>query len=133
MKHSALLGLMVLFAFSCRKAPLVEDAPEGRPAPTTRESASARVSAPSGKPETTAEVQPENPRSRPLPRPEDPKHKPAPPSDTSAPIAVAVKDKPGFVMSPFNDKFVDVRDIPPGTLAADPTYPLTEKKYFRVP
>lgn len=36
-------------------------------------------------------------------------------------------------MSPFNDKIIDVRDLPPGTLVADSTYPSEEKKYFRVP
>lgn len=105
----------------------MEDAPEGRPAPTPRESVLGRVSAPSDKPETAAEAQPQNLRSRPLPRVEETKRKPSPPSDTPAPVAV--KDKPGFVMSPF----IDVRDIPPGTLVADPTYPVTQKKYFRVP
>jgi hypothetical protein len=47
--------------------------------------------------------------------------------------SAAVKGKVGFVMSPFNDKIIDVRDLPPGTLVADSTYPSEEKKYFRVP
>ncbi len=132
MKTPAWLGLVTVLAVSCRKSPDAEKLSPAPPAPETRET-SVRVGASSDKAATTGEAQPQNPRSRPLPRPEDPKHKPAPPRDTPAPIAVAVKDKPGFVMSPFNDKIVDVRDIPPGTLVADPTYPLTEKKYFRVP
>jgi len=49
------------------------------------------------------------------------------------PVAEAVKGKPGFVLSPFNGKIIDVNHIPPGTLVADPTYPVEEKKYFRVP
>jgi hypothetical protein len=49
------------------------------------------------------------------------------------PVAQAVEGKPGFVMSPFNGKIIDVRDIPPGTLVADPTAPSEEKKHFRVP
>ncbi len=49
------------------------------------------------------------------------------------PFANPVPGKVGFVFSPYNNKLVDVRDIPSGTLVQDPTYPLTEKKYFRVP
>ncbi len=48
-------------------------------------------------------------------------------------FAAPVPGKPGFVFSPFNQKIVDVRDIPSGTLVQDPTYPASEKKYFRVP
>lgn len=49
------------------------------------------------------------------------------------PFANKVPGKDGFVFSPYNNKVVDVRDIPSGTLVADPTYPAAEKKYFRVP
>lgn len=42
-------------------------------------------------------------------------------------------NQPGFVFSPFSNKIVDVRDIPSGTLVADPTFPAEEKKHFRVP
>lgn len=48
-------------------------------------------------------------------------------------FANAVPGKEGFVFSPYNNKLVDVRDIPSGTLVMDPTYPASEKKYFRVP
>ena len=48
-------------------------------------------------------------------------------------VASEVPGKPGFVLSPFNNKIIDVRDIPSGTLVADPTYPPSERKYFRVP
>ena len=48
-------------------------------------------------------------------------------------FATPVPGKEGFVFSPFNNKLVDVRDIPSGTLVQDPTYPAAEKKYFRVP
>jgi hypothetical protein len=41
--------------------------------------------------------------------------------------------KPGYVMSPYNNKPIDARGIASGTLVADPTYPISEKKYFRVP
>ena len=48
-------------------------------------------------------------------------------------FANPVPGKEGFVFSPYNQKLVDVRDIPSGTLVQDPTYPASEKKYFRVP
>lgn len=48
-------------------------------------------------------------------------------------VANKVPGKEGFVFSPYNNKVVDVRDIPSGTLVQDPTYPAAEKKYFRVP
>ena len=48
-------------------------------------------------------------------------------------FATPVPGKEGFVFSPYNNKLVDVRDIPSGTLVQDPTYPVAEKKYFRVP
>jgi hypothetical protein len=44
-----------------------------------------------------------------------------------------VPGKPGFVFSPFNNKLIDVQGIQSGRLVADPTYPASEKKYFRVP
>ena len=49
------------------------------------------------------------------------------------PVAAAVPGKEGFVFSPFNNKVVDVRGIASGTLVADPQYPASEKKHFRVP
>jgi hypothetical protein len=49
------------------------------------------------------------------------------------PVAEPVEGQPGMVVSPFNGKLIDVKGIQPGTLVADPTYPIEEKKYFRVP
>jgi len=49
------------------------------------------------------------------------------------PFANPVPGKEGFVFSPYNNKVVDVRDIPSGQLVQDPTYPQSDKKYFRVP
>jgi len=49
------------------------------------------------------------------------------------PTAVPVPGKEGVVFSPFNNKPVDVKGFASGTLVADPTFPLEEKKYFRVP
>jgi len=55
------------------------------------------------------------------------------PSENKPPVAEAVPGKPGFVLSPFDGKVIDVREIPAGTLVADPSYPADEKRYFRVP
>ena len=55
------------------------------------------------------------------------------PKRTEYAVANKVPGKEGFVFSPYNNKVVDVRDIPSGTLVQDPTYPASEKKYFRVP
>ncbi len=49
------------------------------------------------------------------------------------PTATAVPGKPGLVYSPFNNKPVDVKGIPSGTIVADPQYPPADKKHFRVP
>ena len=48
-------------------------------------------------------------------------------------VANKVPGKDGFVFSPYNNKIVDVRDIPAGTLVQDPTYTGAGKGYFRVP
>ena len=58
---------------------------------------------------------------------------PVEPKRTDYAFANKVPGKDGFVFSPYNNKVVDVRDIPSGTLVQDPTYPASEKKYFRVP
>lgn len=61
---------------------------------------------------------------------------PSTPSNTGTsdyPFANKVPGKQGFVFSPYNKQVIDVRDIPSGTLVQDPTYPASEKKYFRVP
>jgi hypothetical protein len=67
----------------------------------------------------------------------DPATPPPPPpveqKRTDYPFANKVPGKEGFVLSPYNNKVVDVRDMPSGTLAQDPYYPASEKKYFRVP
>lgn len=55
------------------------------------------------------------------------------PKRTDYAFATKVPGKEGFVFSPYNNRVVDVRDIPSGTLVQDPTYPPSEKKYFRVP
>jgi hypothetical protein len=71
----------------------------------------------------------------------------APPSDLGKkpepkrvdyPVAQKAPGKDGFVLSPYNNKIIDVRDdtgkpLARGTLVQDPTYLASEKKYFRVP
>jgi hypothetical protein len=44
-----------------------------------------------------------------------------------------VPGREGFVFSPYNNKVIDVRGYTSGQLVMDPTYPPSEKKYFRVP
>ena len=48
-------------------------------------------------------------------------------------FANKVPGKDGFVFSPYNNKIVDVRGMPTGTLVQDPTYTGAGKGYFRVP
>ncbi len=66
----------------------------------------------------------------PVPVPEPPVVKP--PSGPR-PVAIPVPGKDGFVFSPYNNKVIDVKGFRTGTLVADPTYPLSERKFFRVP
>ena len=61
---------------------------------------------------------------------------PKPPTDvkkTDYPVAMKAPGREGYVLSPFNNKLIDVRDMPPGTLVSDPTYPESAMKRFRVP
>ncbi len=73
--------------------------------------------------QTPAQTPPQQPATNP----------PAEPKKVDYDFAQKVPGKEGFVFSPYNSKVVDVRDIPSGTLVQDPTYPASEKKYFRVP
>jgi hypothetical protein len=51
-------------------------------------------------------------------------------TSSAAPYASPVPDKPGFVYSPYNPKYlIDVRGFPPGTQVTDPN----SGKIFRVP
>jgi len=47
--------------------------------------------------------------------------------------ATEVPGTPGMVVSPHSGTIIDVRGIPSGTLVQDPTFPASERKYFRVP
>jgi hypothetical protein len=54
----------------------------------------------------------------------------APDTSDSLPKGIVVPNKPGFVQSPYDPKFIiDVRGFPPGTLVNDPN----TNKPFRVP
>lgn len=68
------------------------------------------------------------PQPEPEPEPEPPKPAPGP-----RPTAIMVPGKPGFVFSPYNNKVIDVQGFRSGALVADPTYPMSERKFFRVP
>lgn len=78
-----------------------------------------------------------NPKPKPKPRIDDDTDLPKPPTPPAPPknypVAAAVPGKPGFVFSPFNNKVLDVRGIPSGTLVHDTHFPASEKKHFRVP
>lgn len=85
---------------------------------------------PAGK--ESAEADTANSRVRPSQPPVERDYpKPPPPPEVS--YAKAIEGKPGYVTGPDSGKIIDVRDIPAGTLVADPTFPAEEKKYFRVP
>lgn len=87
-----------------------------------------------------AQAEPQNPdlpSEKPV-NPPDPGTKPDPFKPVDYEFAKKAPGKEGFVLSPYNNKIIDVRDdagkkLPRGTLVSDPTYPASEKKYFRVP
>jgi hypothetical protein len=85
--------------------------------------------------EKQTEGQTPGPEGTPAGNPDPDKTPPKKPEADKAEIRVAkpVPGKPGFVFSPFNNKIIDVKGIPSGRLVADPTYPASEKKHFRVP
>lgn len=64
--------------------------------------------------------------------------KPTETKRTDYPVANKVPGQENHVFSPYNNKKISTLDeqnrpIPSGTLVQDPTYPLSEKKFFRVP
>ena len=87
-------------------------------------------------PVPAAETKPQPPEVKDSPALQAPKESPplAPEKPrVKIPTAVPVPGKEGVVFSPFNNKPVDVKGFASGTLVADPTFPLDQKKYFRVP
>lgn len=56
----------------------------------------------------------------------------------SYPVAIRAPGRENCVLSPYNNKLVSTLDdnnkpLPTGTLVQDPSYPASEKKFFRVP
>ena len=90
----------------------------------------ARPAVPPPHPTPAKPESPPDPPQRPNRSWEPPKHKPA---KEAYPVAQALPGKPGFVLSPYNNKIIDVRDLPSGTLVSDPTQPPENRAYFRVP
>ena len=87
------------------------------------------------KKEALANATPENPAAT-ATQTTPPTQNPSPPVEEKRAeykFANKVPGKDGFVFSPYNNKVVDVRDIPSGTLVQDPTYTGAGKGYFRVP
>lgn len=89
--------------------------------------------------QTQTDLQPpETPRDA-LDSPADSGKKPDSPKPVEYEFAKMAPGRDGFVLSPYNNKIIDARDektgkkYPRGTLVSDPTYPASEKKYFRVP
>lgn len=123
---SATLGVLAAFISSCTPYP------EPPPVPTPPAVPGDEVKDETEGDDVTVE-------STDLPTPEDmrdPVPPPTPNNTTNKPstsVARPVPGKPGFVFSPYNNKIIDVKGIPSGTLVADPTYPASDKKYFRVP
>lgn len=118
MKPIGLAGILALSSLACQRKE--EAIPPKSPGPAAAESAATSSpadeemkDAPAGKPTKASE------------RPEVAQKKP--------PVAEPVAYKPGFVKSPFSGTFIDVRGIPAGRLVADPTFPASEKKHFRIP
>lgn len=72
-----------------------------------------------------------SPTPRPI-TPADPNAESDPETPQKTRTAVAVPGKPGFVFNPWTNGVVDVRGLPPGTLARDPQDSDPEH-IFRVP
>ena len=89
--------------------------------PAITPTANPEASSPATTPSNAASTQPTSP--------------PQPPSKPRNEYVYAnkVPGREGFVFSPYNNKVIDVRGYTSGQLVMDPTYPPSEKKYFRVP
>jgi len=119
MKLIGLAGILALSSLACQRKE--EAIPPKPPGPAAAESASSATPAAEEKGETAPATKPTKASERPAV------------TEKKPPIAEPVADKPGFVKSPFSGQIIDVRDIPAGTMVADPMYPAAEKKHFRVP
>jgi hypothetical protein len=129
-------ALAVVFS-SCR--PIGDPPPPEKPAvkqltPEEEAKKKAEEEAKKAEEELKKKQEAEQTGLRDVPPPIDPPvNPPQDPVRRDYPFANKVPGKDGFVFSPYNNKVIDVRDLPSGTLVQDPTYPTAEKKYFRVP
>src|SRR6478609_2031830 len=106
-----ILGLVPLATFTCQR----EAKSTGSPTNPQGKAAASQASAPANA--ETSEETGMNRRTRPSQPPVEKVYpKPQPP------VAEPVKDKPGYVVSPFNGKMIDVREIPSGSMVMDPTF-----------
>lgn len=122
------LILSILLVAACDREPLTNggeeagpkpDSPLGRVGELLTDVEEGRLPTPTEKPEEEPVVE------------EDPVVEQ--PESLEIPVAKPVPDKPGFVVSPFTGKWIDVSDVETGTIVADPQFAPEEKKYFRVP
>ena len=115
MKESRIAGILLLALVSCERneEPHPGDSPTDLPPPgltATEKPAEKKSGAPGAKAEEGPILVEKKP-----------------------PVAEPAPGQPGKVISPFNGQLIDVSGMEPGSLVADPTYPLEEKKHFRVP
>jgi len=136
MKNSWLLIPLLFSVISCKKSepdiPVqTEDSSKpSRPKPTPLEPIADQAATPKQQENATPApaTQPEQTSNTP--------HQPEPKLNVQPqgyPVAMPMEGQHGFVKSPYNGKAIDVRDMPPGTLVQDPSFPAAEKRYFRVP
>ncbi|HEY1122837.1 MAG TPA: hypothetical protein VGE67_14600 [Haloferula sp.] len=118
MRLIGLAGVLALSSLACQRkeestAAKSAASAQAEPAATSAPATEEKGEAPSSKPTKASE------------RPEVDQKKP--------PVAEPVADKPGYVKSPYSGAIIDVRGIPAGRLVADPMFPASEKKHFRIP
>lgn len=118
MKNLGIVSVVALVSLSCQKKD--GEAPGGKPAASVHEGEA-------GVSPVVASVDPGS-ESMATKSSERPAKK-----EKTIWVAEPVDGKPGYVKSPFSGKIIDVKGIPAGRMVADPMYPASEKKYFRVP
>ena len=120
MKFIGIAGILALSSLACQRKEETAATKPAAPAP-------AEAPSPAAPGPATGEKS-EEPASKPTKASERPAV-----TEKKPPIAEPVADKPGYVKSPFSGQIIDVRGIPAGAMVADPMYPASEKKHFRVP
>ncbi|MCW1884678.1 hypothetical protein OKA04_08050 [Luteolibacter flavescens] len=122
MKFIGLAGILAISSLACQPK---EDYTSPSASQTPEESAEAAATTAPAATDGEKKDAPDSEPTKAEERTEDPEKK--------IPVAEPLADQPGYVKSPFSGQIIDVRGIPTGTLVADPTFPLAEKKHFRVP